>query len=141
MNASASLYVRGTLSFVTSESRTEAGFWIEHDPYFVCEDVDSQVLAAQVIEALDASKTGVPTPPRDSLGSRLPELAGVKSFGAFMRGTVSVDVSRDVDGITVIPMRNAGARGGFEFLNDLSCLIDSPASLAQALDKALEQAE
>jgi len=141
MTAAASIYVRNGVAFVVSASRTTDGFWIEQEPYFMDDNVDPQVLAAQVTEALDASKFDVPTPSSESIASRLPELAGVKSFAIFMRGAVSVDISRDAGGITVTPMRNAGPRAGFEFLGSQSRRIESAADLAEVLAEAIQHAE
>jgi hypothetical protein len=137
----ASLYVRKGQAFVTSMSRTMAGFWIESEPLFVEDRADPLVIASCVRLALAASQVDVPTPSRDMLGSRLPALAGVKTYGAFMKGAVSVDISMDDGQIRLIPMRNGGTRKGFQFKNDEVLIVVDDKALADYLALALRSAD
>jgi hypothetical protein len=140
-SAAATLYVRDGTCFVTAMDRSIEGFWFESEPVFVENGVDFMVLSSCVQRALAASKTDVPAPRRDKLGSRLPGLAGVKSFGAFMKGAVSVDISSDGEKIKLTPMKNGGARNGFAFKIEESIIVDSVDQLALSLASALAVAE
>ena len=81
------------------------------DGVFVEDGVELARLSLCIQQALAASHTEVRAPRRSELGSRLPGLAGVKSFGALMGGAVSVDISSDGERIKLTPMRNSGAAG------------------------------
>lgn len=146
MKGKAQVFLRRGTVFVTSNYQTDSGFWVEQEPYLVVSEADTSRLSAYVLEALDASRLGVPNPDDpNSLGSsRLPELAGVRNYSTFMKGAVAVDVSRSEQGsVRVVPMRNGGSRKGFQFLRDLAIEV-GPASklkLSPALEKALKDAD
>jgi hypothetical protein len=140
-SSAASLYVRKGKCYVTALSRSIDGFWFESEPVFVEDGVDLARLSLCIRQALEASRTEVPAPRRDALASRLPALAGVKSFGSFMKGAVSVDVSADGDRIKLTPMRNGGARRGFEFKNEEAVLVEDAEALASGLAMAIAAAE
>ena len=140
-SAAVSLYVRNGTCYVTAMDRSADGFWFESETVFVENGVDFVVLSSCIQLALAASKTDAPTPRRGQLGSRLPGLAGVKSFGAFMKGAVSVDISSDGGEIKLTPMRNGGARNGFEFKTGESIIVDSADELAPSIAAALAAAE
>ncbi len=139
--AAASVYVREGTTYVTSEFLTRDGFWIEQEPCFVEEGPTPEVLAERVLEALDASMVDIPTPPRDTIKSPLPGLAGVRSYGIFMKGTINVAVSQDGTGITVTPMKNCGAKRGFEFKDSDALRVEDVSKLASILVETLEVAE
>jgi len=137
----AALYVRQGVYFLTVDSQTEAGFWIEEESRCLDTDPTHEILAEEVLQALEKSRLAIVTPPRDQIGSKLPELAGVKSFSTFMKGAICVDIKRDEnDTIKVTPMTNKG-RDGFKFLTDLAEEIHSPSDLATALEAVLESAD
>jgi hypothetical protein len=140
-SSAASLYVRKGKCYVTAMNRSIDGFWFESEPVFVEDGVDLARLSLCIRQALEASRTEVPAPRRDALVSRLPGLAGVKSFGAFMKGAVSVDVSSDGDRIKLTPMRNGGARRGFEFKNEEAVIVEGADGLASTLATAIAAAE
>lgn len=142
MRGAAAIYVRRGRVFIVTYSQTVDGFWIEDEPWFQRDEFDPDAAAALLWEALDGTRLGVPTPPRDSLGSMLPELAGVKTYGAFMKGTASVDVSLcEAGSLAVTPMRNGGASAGFEPMVESAIELESEEQLADALVAALEIAE
>jgi hypothetical protein len=142
MRAAAALYVRRGRVFVAAFSETVDGFWIETDPRLESDGFEAAEASALLLEALEGSQLGVPTPPRDSIGTKLPALAGVKSFATFMRGAFSVDLSRSDEGtLTVTPMRNDGARGGFVPMVEHQTHLGGADQLADALVNALELAE
>ncbi len=140
-SAAASLYVRKGKCYITAMNRSVDGFWFESEPVFVEDGVDLARLSFCIQQALAASQTDVPAPPRGELGSRLPSLAGVKSFGAFMGGAVSIDISSDGVRIKLTPMRNCGARRGFEFKNEEAVLVRGGDDLAGGLATALAATE
>lgn len=138
MRGAAALYLRRGRVFVAAFSETVDGFWIEAEPRFESDEFEAVEAATLLLEALKGSQLGVPAPPRDSLGSALPALAGVKSFATFMRGVRSVDLSRSDEGtLTVTPMRNGGARDGFVPMTEHETHLGSADQLADALVDAL----
>jgi len=144
MSSLASVYARRGSIYVAPSSKTEAGFWVEHGPYFAEAEADARAepmtLARHVLAALAASRVGMPTPPRDELRSRLPEFAGVKSYATFMRGAQLVTVSRENETITLTPTSNGGARTGFTPLVDEVVRVDSPDQLGSCLLGLLDRA-
>lgn len=142
MTALAAIYVRRGRVFVVASSQTVDGFWVETDPRYKSDEFDAAEATACLVEALDGSHLDVPTPPRDSPVTQLPALAGVKSYATFMKGAVSVQVYRCGDGtLTITPMRNAGARGGFVPIVEHEVEVESGDQLTSALVAALENAE
>jgi hypothetical protein len=137
----AALYVRRGTCFVTTMNRSADGFWFESEPVFVEDGVDVTVLSARIQQALAASRSNVPTPPRNELGSRLPGLAGVKSYGAFMKGSVRVSILSDGDEIKLTPMRNGGPRKGFEPKSEEVVIVENADSLAISLAAVMAAAE
>jgi hypothetical protein len=140
-SAAASLYVRKGRGYITAMNRSVDGFWFESEPIFVEDGADLARLSFCIQQALAASQTELPAPRRGELGSRLPGLAGVKSFGAFMAGAVSVDISSDGERIKLTPMRNCGGRRGFEFKNEEAVIVEDGDGLASGLATALAAAE
>lgn len=142
MRAAAALYLRRGRIFVTAFSQTVDGFWIETEPRFESDGFEAAEAATLLLEALKGSQLGMPTPHRDSLGSALPALAGVKSYATFMRGAVSVEVSRSDEGtLSVTPMHNGGAGDGFVPMAEHELDVGSTDQLAGAVACALELAE
>ncbi len=140
-SAAASLYVRKGKCYITAMNRSIDGFWFESEPIFVEDGVELARLSLCIQQALAASHTEVRAPRRSELGSRLPGLAGVKSFGAFMGGAVSVDISSDGERIKLTPMRNCGGRRGFEFKEEEAVFVEGRDALASGLVTALAAAE
>jgi hypothetical protein len=139
------VYERGEHVYVTSESQTLDEFWIASPPFIVREsaDLDDEELARLVLAALAESEQRVPTPPAATNPlSPVLRLAGVKSFAEFMRGAKAVRASAVDLEIEITPMRNAGARGGFELLEKKSIhASSSPVRLSRALAAARALAE
>jgi len=139
------VYARGEQVYVTSESQTLDEFWIASPPVtaHAAADLGDEELARLVLTALAESELRVPTPSiATNPLSPVLRLAGVKSFAEFMRGARAVRVVVVDDEIEITPMRNGGARGGFEFLEDKSIRTSSDAvSLSRALSRAQALAE
>jgi hypothetical protein len=137
----ASLYVRRGTCFVTTMNCSADGFWFESDPLFVEDEVDVTVLSGRILQALAASRSNVPSPRRDKLVSRLPGLAGVKSYGAFMKGVVHVSILSDGDEIKLTPTRNRGMSKGFESKSEEVVIVKSADALPLSLANVLQAAE
>ena len=138
----AMLYARRGQAFVNAESQTVDGFWVGSGPCLV-EDLDApDRISERVLEALAASRLGVPTPsPSEALDTELLQQAGVKSFSAFMNGARAVRITASEQGITVTPMRNGGSRRGFLFKQSEAVFAQAGDELASALVAALDAAE
>lgn len=129
-----------------SSSKVSAGFWVTNGHFSrVPESAEAIELGLAVNDALDASpgivaydnRTGSPFAPVLSA-------LGLRSYGAFMKGTLSVDVSTDDDDVlTLMPMRNMGPREGFHFGHDEARVIEdrSAASLGRAVKEMMTLAE
>jgi hypothetical protein len=136
---------RGTVILVTAMSRTVDGFWVVTPPH---RRLDASSSAGEVgeavAEALAGSQDGVPNPP--VRGGPLPiqpllDLAGVKSWSTFVKGTVLARVEQERRSITITPLRNLGARDGFAELDDPLTLrpgdtVELGSQVLAALDKA-----
>jgi hypothetical protein len=101
---------------VASYSLVPDGFWQMNGTYFrvpVSDDVAG--LGRAVREALSTSNSGSivqARPDENPLKPLLTEL-GLRGYSQYMRGTRSVAITSDGEGITVTPYRNGGAREGF----------------------------
>lgn len=136
------LYARRGRAFVTSESQTQDGFWVMTGPCLVVSLDSPDEISTRVHEALDMSRSGVPSPsPSERLDTELLKQAGVKSFRTFIRGTRAVRISASGQRMIVTPTRNGGTSRGFEFKDSEALQVDDEALLASALTEALEAAE
>jgi len=131
---------RGGEWFVASYSQTIPGFWQMNG--WLCRlgsDSSDEAIGAAVEEALEASETGVER--RSNAAAPLLEMVGLRTFGAYMRGTRSVGVMRDGEAVTIEPKRNEGARGGFSPLPDRVEVIHAPsrAELGNAVRRAFDR--
>lgn len=97
-------------------SRTTDGVWILSGPCVVLPDECTDLALGQAIEAaLVASVVGVPHP-RDwqSVVEPLLSAASVRSWRSFMKGAAHLSVEVGDSVVALVPMRNLGARDGFE---------------------------
>lgn len=126
--------------FIASYSKTIPGFWVMNGWLRrLGSETSDEVIGAAVEEGFKASETGVEAPGRDANpAAPLLEMVGLRSFGAYMRGTRSVGIMRDGESVTIEPMRNEGSRGGFTPLPDRAELIQRPARVE--LGKAVRDA-
>lgn len=131
------------LYIVTTMSRTRDGFWIaDGRPERVPATATAEQLGARVRRALDRSRVGVNTPPRDfSPAQPLLDMLDLPNYGAFMRRASGVEVfAEDTSNgqvIEITPQRNAGPREGFQPLEDQTrrIIYGSPRGLgAEVLD-------
>ncbi len=132
---------RGDEWFVASYSKTVPGFWVMNG--WLCRlgsETSDEAIGAAIEKGLDASETEVETPGRDSNpAAPLLEMVGLRSYGAYMRGTRSVGIMRDGGAVTVEPTRNEGSRGGFTPLTDRVEVMQGPsrAELGRAAREGL----
>lgn len=129
------VYLRRGKAIVASHDRTIAGFWIEARAASFEGSVESPELARLCLEGLQQARIDVPTPPpRQKLEVPTYEVAGVKGWAAFTKGTRAVSLRQQGGEISVIPMANRGARRGFEFLVDHEIRCQpTPEALQEAL--------
>ena len=135
---------RGDELFVASYSKTVPGFWLMNGWLRrLALEISDEAIGVAIEEGLDASESEVEAPGRDTNpAAPLLEMVGVRSFGAYMRGTRSVGVVRDGAGITVEPTRNQGSRGGFTPLPDRADVMQRPSryELGRVVREALARA-
>ncbi len=103
----------------------------------------NEELGTAVLRALTRSAIGIPHPaPSEwsSITRPLLDVAGVKSWSAFSKGTRSVAVELGEDELNVVPTRNLGARDGFEALSGLAvrARVTSPAAVGEQVRTALQ---
>jgi len=126
--------------FLASYSKTVPGFWVMNG--WVCRLEDGapdETLGVAVDRGLESSKTDVEAPPRNvNSATPLLELAGVRSFAAYMQGALSVGITREGETVTIEPTRNEGPRGGFTSLPDRVQVMQQPSR--GDLGKAIREA-
>jgi hypothetical protein len=102
-------------------------------------------LGEAILDSLCQFKNGVPHPSDwGKVLQPLNEAAGVKGWASFVKGTRSCEIADDGTTLTFVPMRNAGARKGFQSLNDSSVKLPAtatPDEVGWTLRKAFEYAE
>jgi hypothetical protein len=146
MTRTADVDLRKGQYVLSSLSQTSDGFSIANGAYEVLdESVTDGELGAAVARMLDASRTGVPTPDlRSGPSAFAPVLAhlGVRSYGAFMKGTRHVGLEQTDAGTVVTPYRNGGAREGFVGIAEAAVQLTRPAmdELGRAVRAALDRA-
>jgi hypothetical protein len=147
---SASVYYWSDRFYFCSKSQSVAGVWIASSPYFKIESQSAlEELHNAAIAVLNASRGPVPHPEREdlsSIGAGLLELAGVRTWTAFMKETISVlGLRADENVLRIVPHRDARPKGGFQELppdNAIEVSLDcSAAEFATAFEEALARCE
>jgi hypothetical protein len=112
----ATVFKRGDVFYVHSESKTTEGVWIATPPFTeIRAEATASAKGDAVRDALDASKESVPHPTsHGGVVDRLLELAGVKSWAVFASNSACVTVEFDGEQLRLIPNRNFGPTGAFE---------------------------
>lgn len=145
----ATVYARGDALLVCAGDRTDwrtAGFIVasEHAARLPA-DAGDAALGQAVLDALAASRDGVPVPDRDELARRTAPLlraAGVRSWSALARGARVCEVERDGAAIVLVPTVNgghAGASRGFHHRPELALRL-AHGGAADALGAAVREA-
>ena len=115
---SATLYLRSARFLIHCSSQTTNGVWVLTRPCIALDGgVSDSEVGAAALSALQASRRGVPHPRQDQwrgLFEPMLELAGVKSWKAFVTGAACLDLALEGETVTLTPMRNLGAANGFE---------------------------
>ena len=131
---------------VCSYSKTPAGFWIANGTFIRlpggCSD---DQLGTAATNALAASTEQTTMPPRSGPSPFEPVLRELKlkSYGQYMKGTLSVGLMREGPRVVITPKRNGGAREGFTELTEESDSIDGASAnheVGSAIRRALENA-
>ena len=142
--AAAALYKRREMLIVEPTSTTTAGVGIGTAPIETFPDeISSELLGEAVLRALEAARTGVPHPGPDewaAIAKPLYEAAGVKSWGAFVKGAVYCHVTRDDANLYIEPSRNLGARGGFQPIPGQDGIEIPALSSAEEIGNAVREA-
>jgi hypothetical protein len=115
----ANVYERGDRTYVDASSITTGGVWVASPPFIVVDAAVSAQVGAAVAGALAGSKAGFPHPARsgwDKLEEPLYELAGVRTWAQFVRGSRYCLVEAVGGVLRLIPSINRGARDGFKLL-------------------------
>ena len=126
--------------------KTTTGGWISVEPYEKMPlDTTPTELAAHVRVALNQSREGVPHPTewKERLRPML-QLAGVRTWGAFVRQVPSINVVEDEGSIIVEPLLNAGPRKGYSRAGKEPIRISATADdedLGAAILQAIELCE
>jgi len=134
---------RGGQWLVASYSQTVHGFWVMNGWLRRLEaDAPDEEIGTAVQQGLERSAASVEAPARDTNpAAPLLEMVGLRSYGAYMRGTRSIDVTREGNTVTIEPKRNEGPRGGFTPLAELAEVLDLPSQgeLGKAIQEALKR--
>jgi hypothetical protein len=136
----ASIYRRQARDYVTASSRTRDGFWLEEGRVDVLDSANAALTEA-VRAALARSRDGIAAPKDwSSHVNRVVEVAGLKRFSAFAKGTALVSVQEASGQLRLIPHRNEGSREGYVGLEDeaLQVDLDSP-DIAKAIELAFKR--
>jgi hypothetical protein len=141
----AAVYLRSNGYFLHSDSQATSGVWMASPPFLTLPpNVSADSLGQAVLDVLSASKRGVAHPlDWDKVEFPLPEMAGVKSWAQFIKGSRCVTVVQQDGTIQFRPSANRGADEGFTphaTAVEISTQSDSKA-VATALVVALERCE
>lgn len=142
----AAIYLRRGKYLLQPYFQATSGIHLGGEPVTVLEShVADEELGRGLLQALSASKTGVPLPADWSQVVRHEQLAaGVRSWASFVRGTSYCSAERDDSRIHLLPSRNAGSREGFIHLPAVALSLErgtSPAQLGVAIRAALMRCE
>jgi len=130
-------YLRGNRVFTHASSKTTSGVWVLEPPASVAEVSDQKLLGQQVMQALDASRAGIPHPTSwRGIFDPILQLAGVKSWSTFVKSARCVEIELEAERLAYLATENLGAEGGFntiERMEVISALTDTQALGANLL--------
>jgi hypothetical protein len=113
MKRSAAAYKRKDKVLFHADSKTTMGVLIATPP-FIAIDADSteDLLATTLLKVLAFSREGIPHPTDwSSIQRPILDLARVKSWSTFCRGSLCCDVDEEGDVLTITPTINMGKDG------------------------------
>jgi len=137
----ASIYQRDGKWYVQSTSRTITGLWIATPPVVQVEARESRERKGEaVLQALNASQHGIPTPSDgNSVAVPLLTAAKVRSWSEFMKKARSVHVEREGERLKVMPYRKTDYTGAQQGIPDEA--VELPVSApAEEVGAAVEEA-
>ena len=140
----ATIYERKGQLYVHSSSKTTAGVWVIDAPVLAADKGNAGEVGRAILECLAASREGVPHPTSfTNLFDPVLDLAGVKSFGTFVKSAKCVEVETSDDStVILIPTRNEGVDDGFAPLpNKTKAALDSDEALGSAAVAVLAMSE
>lgn len=113
---SASIFLRKKDLLIHAQSQTTTGAWILVSPVTRLDAAcPNDILGAAALAVLRSSRTGVPHPKVfTGLADPLFKAAKVKDWATFVKAARCARLNEDGGVISVTPMRNLGARQGFE---------------------------
>lgn len=111
----ATVYQRGAVILVHASSRTTDGVWILSEPCIrLPSDCGDAAMGLAVMSALEASQSSVPHPTQwKGLVEPLLRAAGVRTWKAFAKSAVCVEVEERDGQLALIPAVNLGSEEGF----------------------------
>jgi hypothetical protein len=141
MKKAAAFLCKGKI-FLHPYSRTTLGFWIFSTPVLVASESDKDI-GGQLLEVLSKSAENVAHPTIwKGLTDPLVKTAGMRSFDAFAKSAIVVDICCDEGNVTLIPTKNGGPQNAFLHLNDKMIKCEaSEGKLTDALRTAFDACE
>jgi hypothetical protein len=137
---SAAAFKRNDGWYFHSNSQTTMGLWIANAPFIKrALDEGDSVLGQTILEMLQASQLLVPHPAKWDASYGILDLAGVKSWAAFMRGASYVGVRGEDEWLMLEPSTNAGAKKGFVPISGVSLQIPAD-SRSDRIGETLKEA-
>ncbi len=132
--------------YLHSCSKTTAGWWLTTAPYIrLPADARPLEVGNAVLRGLEASRHNIPGPTRwDGIIEPMLELAGVKSWGKFMKDSLSISIGDDGEWLTFEPTKNQGPRRGCTWLGEKNFRIphgSTAEEIGNAVQRAIELCE
>ena len=128
--------------------KTVAGYYFARDNVAALEVTDPGSIGVALKAALEASREGIPIPPRSVMAADAPSAlypaAGVRNWRDFAKGARSLWIDQADGQIKLTPWKNEGASGKFVPLKGRDHAIletSSDADLGAAVIAALADAE
>jgi hypothetical protein len=105
-------YLRNGIVYVPVVAKVETGAYMDIDPVTVVPVSDTEKLRRALHETILRGNPIVPSPTRANHPEPImPKYAGVKSFGAFARGTSMWSIEATSDGYRIVGHRKPPNRG------------------------------
>jgi hypothetical protein len=140
------VYKRKDGWYLHPRSHTTAGWWLTAPPFIrLAADGPAADVGNAVLRGLEASRDNIPPPASwDGLSKPMLELAGVKSAGKFMKGSLCLGIEDDGEWLNFEPTKNQGPRRGCTPLVEKNFRIPHGATaeeIGNAVQRAIELCE
>ena len=146
MTKKATAYRRKDGWYFHSDSLTTDGVWLATQPFLkLAPEASPSSIGETVLRVLQASQPSVPHP-KDwkAVDYPIPEMAGVKSWGTFMKGSMRLCLDA-ADGVLVVtPTKNLGPKEGHLPYGDRAIRLpdnSTPDEIGGATQKAIALCE